>query len=174
MWFVKNCCGCICVLVTYCILAYIDALVCTIEIVNSNALYQVQICIFNFVIFMVIWAHFRCAFTNPGAVPKGYKQLDQDQLPLKLNYMLEKAMSQPQSDSHQNNLLLDTPNLDPMTSITTTNNELSNNEKLKKNELDSHLEIIEEKIMLDTLLNGCRSCNSLKPPKTHHCSICKR
>lgn len=139
--------GIACMCLMYFFLFSVDAVVCYLEIVKTKA--YLHVVLYNILTFMTIWAYFRSSCADPGFLPKNYKQLDSDLLPLNVTRLIEKTIKDFSSLSNNQALPADfeapLPSADPA-----------------------------EEATIEQLLKSCRECNALKPPNSHHCRVCNR
>lgn len=143
-WFVLDCCGIFCALLTYGLHLYGIYTVCvvllppwmsyTIESVRYLTVWgHIHRSMFTLVALLAMASHFRAMTTDPGAVPPDAKPLDEH-------------LAQAQQDeqrSAQERALMDPTSL-PHPSAPS-----------------HHLRL-------------CRRCRAYKPQRAHHCSICRR
>ncbi|XP_060589459.1 palmitoyltransferase ZDHHC3-like isoform X1 [Ruditapes philippinarum] len=73
VWFVKDICGVICVILTWMLVLYAEYVVMFIMLIpNVNTGYKWgNAILFNFLAFMAVASHSRAMLADPGAVPKG-------------------------------------------------------------------------------------------------------
>ncbi len=155
-----DCCGVVCVIFTYLLILFVDAVVCTLEVLAPPSLSYINISVFNTLVLMALWSHIKSTVTDPGTISKGYRQLDQDLLPLRLTYLLDKALSRTEGSSGPDAALVQPPDLAPATTITLP--------------MQSAPKCDEDDKTLRALVRSCRRCGCLKPPRTHHCAVCDR
>eukprot|EP00826_Nyctotherus_ovalis_P020972 TRINITY_DN16686_c0_g1_i1.p2 TRINITY_DN16686_c0_g1~~TRINITY_DN16686_c0_g1_i1.p2 ORF type:complete len:128 (+),score=11.61 TRINITY_DN16686_c0_g1_i1:137-520(+) len=96
-----DCYGVVCVTLTYLLIAFLASSLYYIEIIILPATSNTHLILFGIVVFMIIWAHLQSTLRNPGYMPKNYKQLDPDLLPLELTEVIEKAMNETTDSSSQ-------------------------------------------------------------------------
>ena len=109
MWIIKDCCGFTCMIVSYFFIFAVDFSVCMLEYLAVPGSYCINVTLFNFLVLMIVWSHLKASFTNPGTIPRGYTQLDQDKLPLRLVYVLERISTQSKSGSENAGAGIPTP-----------------------------------------------------------------
>jgi palmitoyltransferase ZDHHC3/7/25 len=143
-WFVLDCCGIFCALLTYFLHLYGIYAVCvvlvppwlsyTVESVRYLTVWgHIHRSMFTLVALLAMASHFRAMTTDPGAVPPDAKPLDEH---------LAQAQQEEQR-SAQERALLDPTSLPHPTPAS------------------HHLRL-------------CRRCRAYKPQRAHHCSICRR
>ncbi|NP_001086701.1 zinc finger DHHC-type containing 3 S homeolog [Xenopus laevis] len=73
VWFIKDCCGIACAVVTWLLVFYAEFVVIFIMLLPSkDVIYSIiNGIIFNILAFLALASHFRAMITDPGAVPKG-------------------------------------------------------------------------------------------------------
>ena len=95
-WLVKHPCGIFTVLVVYLIFLHIYASTVYFSIVpylpNSVSAYFNLFFLTIFTVFALI-SHVKCVITNPGILPKGYKELNEDKITLKMTKLLDERES---------------------------------------------------------------------------------
>ncbi|KAI5711190.1 hypothetical protein M8J75_014912 [Diaphorina citri] len=120
MVFVKDPCGFICIIFTYAAVVYADYVVIRWVVVQtmSDSLWgPFHVLIFNTLVFLLSYAHFKAMLSDPGAVPLPKTRVDF-------------------SDIHTGELSAMLQNKDDWT--------------------------------------VCTRCETYRPPRAHHCRICKR
>ena len=74
-WFVKDACGIICAVVTWCLVIYAEFVVCMVMLFptfDKDPIYSaVNIFLFNVLAALALISHFKSMTTDPGSVPKG-------------------------------------------------------------------------------------------------------
>jgi hypothetical protein len=61
------------------------------EIILIQSYTYLYIGIFNVLLIMLIWSHLQATLNNPGTLPKNYRQLDPDLLPITLTNLIERV-----------------------------------------------------------------------------------
>ena len=102
MWFIIECCGIACVLVTYAVLACVEAGFLFIGIWDQwqkgeTAAY-VHFIIFNINMFLIFSSHIRCMITEPGCLPLNYSKLNPRKLSKEVKEMLLCIKTQEEED----------------------------------------------------------------------------
>ena len=92
MWFILECCGIACVIITYMVLATVEFGFLFIGIADKLELDdqwgKIHFVIFNVNMFLIISSHIRCMITEPGCLPKNYTTLNPKKLPAEVKEML--------------------------------------------------------------------------------------
>ena len=95
MWFIWDGCGIACVIFVYLILIMVDAAVIRVglweELSTNPAAAGINITIFQLILLLILWSHFKCMVTDPGALPKNYDTLELNLLPSEVHDALEAA-----------------------------------------------------------------------------------
>ena len=164
-WLNMDCCGLFCASITYMLHMYGVYATCLILIppwmstVDEDGVRTISMMghlnrvAFTLVAVLAVYAHFKAMTTDPGAVPP-------DAIPL------EEIESNNHGDIENLNNNKNTANIGDTTNITDGDQQTSS---LMVEEL--------QKPSKPTPRKGrrlCRRCNSFKPKRAHHCSICKR
>ena len=111
-----NCYGIVCVILTYFLILFVDASMYFTEIIIFKSTTYVYVGIFNAVLLMVIWSHLQAMLNDPGVLPKNFKQLDPDTLPLSVTNLIEKA-SKLQDQSTSEDFATGMPDFEPSCTV---------------------------------------------------------
>lgn len=73
MWFIRDCCGIVCGVITWCLVFYAEFVVLFVVLLPAkNLLYSlINGALFSTLAFLALASHARAMCTDPGAVPKG-------------------------------------------------------------------------------------------------------
>ncbi|XP_029519563.1 palmitoyltransferase ZDHHC3-like isoform X1 [Oncorhynchus nerka] len=73
MWFIRDCCGIVCGVITWCLVFYAEFVVLFVVLLPAkNLLYSlINGALFSVLAFLALASHARAMCTDPGAVPKG-------------------------------------------------------------------------------------------------------
>jgi len=86
-----DCYGIVCTVLVYVLIIFVDASMYFTEIILLQSNTYLYIGIFNVLLIMLIWSHLQATLNNPGALPKNYRQLDPDLLPISLIDLIERV-----------------------------------------------------------------------------------
>ncbi|CAI2381352.1 unnamed protein product [Moneuplotes crassus] len=103
----------------------------------------------------MVWSHLACKFCDPGELPKNQNHLNEDRLKeeSKALYLRIKDRIIPDEESR----------------------DINNQDTLEPFDPDRYDMTYEEYLQIkDVFINKCNICCSKKPPRTHHCSTCKK
>eukprot|EP00826_Nyctotherus_ovalis_P045723 TRINITY_DN5089_c0_g1_i12.p1 TRINITY_DN5089_c0_g1~~TRINITY_DN5089_c0_g1_i12.p1 ORF type:complete len:196 (-),score=28.95 TRINITY_DN5089_c0_g1_i12:47-634(-) len=139
--------GMLCVCAMFFFLFSVDAVVCYLEVFKVQS--YLHVVLFNILTLLVVWAYIAASCSDPGFLPKNYRQLDSDLLPLNVTGLIEKTIK----------------NI----------NSLSTNQTFP-NDIDSSAVVANpvEEATIRQLLKVCGECNVLNPPCSYHCRSCNR
>lgn len=132
---------------------------------------------------MIIWAHIACMTTDPGTLPKHYKEINESLLlpevqpvwmavkeAIKRNLQFETNSEEIKTSDGKGNVDMSEIK-EHMKSANSELVELLQNPDIEQDgNLDPHTE---EKLIV-MFKNHCYACDSLKPPRSHHCRTCRR
>lgn len=147
-------CGIVCVILAYAIVLFVDYSFIQIglstELSNGDAVTIIHLCIMQIIVIFIFWTHIKCMLSDPGVLPmnKG-RELEVSLLSPAAQELYEIHI-QSQSEMRHNSF---------------TNNINRSTQKLVFSENV-------QKFMEKVFENYCKKCESLKPPKAHHCSTC--
>jgi len=96
--------GVLCVSLTYILITFISYSLFYIELNIFPATNNVHLILFGFIIFMIIWSHLQSIIGNPGYLPKNYRQLDPDLLPLEFTEVIEKITNESASSTNESSI----------------------------------------------------------------------
>ena len=168
-WLNLDCCGLFCATLTYLLHLYGVYAVCLVLIppwmstVDEDGVRTISPMghlhrsVFTTVAALAVYAHFKAMTTNPGAVPP-------DAIPIE--EMIELTKHRQQSE-------------DKATAAgehTTNNNNSNSNASSSSSSTKTSSLMVEDPPPLPPRKGRrlCRRCNTFKPKRAHHCSICKR
>ena len=119
---------------------------------------------------LMIWSHLYTMCTDPGFIPKGYRYRE-DLLPVK--YKIHKSSKEELTPSEKNQRM-QKKKINP---ISNGDIELGSSKQGRISIVEtSSNEKTRDELTRDEVLNMqkmCDKCQCVKPPRSHHCSICK-
>uniref|UniRef100_A0A915I3F3 Palmitoyltransferase n=1 Tax=Romanomermis culicivorax TaxID=13658 RepID=A0A915I3F3_ROMCU len=153
-------CGIVCVLLAYAAVIYADyvVIVWLVSPVYGGTFWSsLHIFGFNVIILLLILSHIRTMFSDPGVVPLSQTRVDFSDLRTlntrnKKGYLVKNSLYSNDHDSDYVNFQ----------SMTVQNSSDSDSETLLKNKYVGEDWTV------------CGRCEAYRPPRAHHCRICKR
>ena len=140
---------------TYFVVFFDYFAVCYLEWVGSSEPRYGLISFFTLIVFLIVWSHLQATLADPGYIPLNYKKLNSRQLPhnvlLYFNKELSKSLNQIDSCDFAS---IQIPQSDA--------------KEGKPTWRDDKAKLIKQ------ITRQCYECDSIKPPKTHHCNECGR
>ena len=154
MWFVKDWCGIVVLIITYSSTILIVTTVFQFQILCFESIFNLKMLFFSIFVVLSISSHVKCVITDPGALPKHFKPNLKKVSPIFVQYI-----------NINSKLTRQLPN---------EKEEKELKESKEKNEKDNNNINNNQEHFKKYVNRICFICNGFKPPRVHHCSICQR
>ena len=166
LWLIKDSCGLTCCLFTYLVLSFVFIGVTIFEYYNAFAnIGPLVYLAFVAIYILIIWSHLTSVFTCPGVIPKSYSVLEPENTPSRVTFLIQEVMDTYKKHQDMVGEALSDSSRESGKKATMKESFMIQNGKRWETR---------KRIITDIMSRTCKKCNSIKPPKTHHCKTCQR